>query len=72
MLSPDEVAAVFRGLDAEHEPFARLIYGAGMRLIGALQLRVKDVDCRHRTLVVLAGKRDKDRLLIANVRGWVR
>ena len=64
VLAQDEVTAVFRGLDGEHRLFARLLYGTGMRLTEALQLRVKDVDFQHRTLIVRAGKGGKDRLLM--------
>jgi integron integrase len=64
VLSRDEVAALFRLLEGEHRLFARLLYGTGMRITEALQLRVKDVDFEHRTLVVRAGKGGKDRLLM--------
>jgi integron integrase len=64
VLSPDELAAVFRGLDGVHGLFAQLLYGTGMRLTEGLQLRVKDVDFAHRTLIVREGKGGKDRLLM--------
>jgi len=64
VLVQDEVAAVFRGLDGEQRLFARLLYGTGMRLTEALQLRVKDVDFQYRTLIVRAGKGGKDRPLM--------
>ena len=64
VLSQLEVASVFRGLRDEHRLFAQLLYGTGMRLTEALQLRVKDVDFAHRTLIVRAGKGGKDRLLM--------
>ena len=35
---------------------ARLLYGTGMRINEALQLRVKDVDFAHQALIVRAGK----------------
>lgn len=44
VLAQDELTAALRGLDGEHRLFARLLYGTGMRLTEALQLRVKDVD----------------------------
>jgi integron integrase len=64
VLSREEVAAVFKGLSGEQALFARLLYGTGMRLNEGLQLRVKDVDFSHRTLVVRAGKGGKDRALM--------
>jgi integron integrase len=64
VLNREELGAVFRGLSGEHGLFAKLLYGTGMRLSEGLQLRVKDVDFAHRTLVVRAGKGGKDRLLM--------
>jgi integron integrase len=64
VLSQDEVAAVFRGMDGTHRLLAQVLYGTGMRLMEGLQLRVKDVDFAHQTLVVRAGKGGKDRLLM--------
>jgi integron integrase len=64
VLSPDEVASLFRGLEGEHRLFAQLLYGTGMRLTEALQLRVKDVDFAHRSIVVRHGKGGKDRVLM--------
>jgi integrase len=47
VLSRDEVAAILTGLTGEHGLLARLLYGTGMRINEALQLRVKDVDFAH-------------------------
>ena len=41
---------------------AMLLYGSGLRLLEALTLRVKDVDVTSRSIVVRAGKGDKDRV----------
>jgi integron integrase len=38
-----------------------LLYGGGLRLLEALQLRVKDVDLQRRELIVRRGKGQKDR-----------
>ena len=43
---------------------ARLLYGTGMRISEALQLRVKDVDFAHQALIVREGKGGKDRVLM--------
>ncbi len=64
VLSRDEVARVLELLSGEHGLFARLLYGTGMRISEAQQLRVKDVDFGHRAIVVRAGKGDKDRVLM--------
>jgi site-specific recombinase XerD len=54
ILTVEEVQAVL----------ARLLYGTGMRIIGALRLWVKDVDFARRTLIVREGKGKKDRSLM--------
>jgi integron integrase len=41
----------------------RLLYGTGMRLMEGLRLRVKDIDFHARSIVVRAGKGDKDRVV---------
>ena len=64
VLTQEEVAALLRHMSGVHRLFAELLYGTGMRLTEGLQLRVKDVDFAHRTLVVRAGKGGKDRLLM--------
>jgi integron integrase len=64
VLSKDEVASVFRAMDGEHLLLAQLLYGTGMRITEGLQLRVKDIDFPHRSIIVRAGKGDKDRVLM--------
>ena len=41
---------------------ATLLYGAGLRLLEALRLRVKDVDLERRDITVRSGKSDRDRV----------
>jgi site-specific recombinase XerD len=41
---------------------ALLLYGSGLRLMGCLTLRVKDVDFGLGQITVRAGKGDKDRV----------
>jgi integron integrase len=40
---------------------AALLYGSGLRLLEALQLRVKDLDFERREIIVRGGKGDRDR-----------
>ncbi len=57
VLSVDEVGALLAQMQgAEHRLLARLLYGTGLRITEALQLRVKDVDFSQRALIVRAGK----------------
>ena len=64
VLSPDEVARLLCFLDGEHRLFAQLLYGTGMRINEGLQLRVKDVDFEHSTIIVREGKGGKDRAVM--------
>jgi integron integrase len=64
VLSVEEVAAVLRLLEGEHRLFAQLLYGTGMRLAEAQQLRVKDLDFSHQAVIVRSGKGDKDRVVM--------
>src|SRR5690606_6412443 len=64
VLSRDEVGRVLTAMAGEHALLARLLYGTGMRMSEALQLRVKDIDFDHRSIVVRSGKGGKDRALM--------
>jgi integron integrase len=61
VLTRDEVRAVIRQLRGTHRFIAILLYGAGLRLLEAVRLRVKDVDFAQNQITVRAGKGDKDR-----------
>lgn len=61
VLSRDEVAALLARTQGAPGLVARLLYGAGLRLHGALRLRVKDLDFDRRQLTVRRGKGDRDR-----------
>ena len=69
VLTREEVGRLLSGLDAlpTHEPYgltARLMYGAGLRLLECCRLRVKDVDLKRGQIVVRQGKGDKDRVVM--------
>lgn len=64
VLTPSEVTAVLDGLQGEHRLLGRLLYGTGLRISEALELRVKDVDFGHQALVVRQGKGKKDRVVM--------
>ncbi len=53
---PDEVVRILGFLEGEHRLFAQLLYGTGMRISEGLQLRVKDLDFDHGTIIVREGK----------------
>ncbi len=64
VLSREEVARVLSLMAGEHGVLARLLYGTGMRITEALQLRVKDVDFDHHGIVIREGKGFKDRVVM--------
>lgn len=61
VLSREEVGALISHLRSTERLVASLLYGAGLRLLEALRLRVKDVDFAANLLIVRQGKGDKDR-----------
>jgi len=64
VLNQDELARIFASLNGEHRLLAQLLYGTGLRITEALQLRVKDLDFDHRALIVREGKGGKDRVVM--------
>jgi integron integrase len=64
VLSQEQVAALLMQLDGVHRLLAQVLYGCGMRIAEAHELRVKDVDFERRTLIVRCGKGGKDRALM--------
>lgn len=61
VLSVDEVERVLSHLRGVHRLMVLLMYGAGLRLIEVIRLRVKDVDFDYGALTVRDGKGQKDR-----------
>jgi len=61
VLTRDEVRRLLAQLDGPPLLVAGLLYGAGLRLLEALRLRIKDVDLEGRILTVRSGKGDRDR-----------
>lgn len=64
VLTRSEVAALLQHTSGTSGLVVRLLYGTGMRLMEALRLRVKDVDFASRSIVIRAGKGDKDRVVM--------
>jgi len=62
VLTRDEVQALLSRLAGTHWLMASLLYGAGLRLMECLRLRVKDVDFSRKEILVRDGKGFKDRV----------
>lgn len=61
VLSTSEVKQLLAHLREPHRLTAGILYGAGLRLCEAQQLRVKDVDFENGLLVIRSGKGGQDR-----------
>jgi integrase len=62
VLTRQEVRALLSPLTGMHWLMANLLYGAGLRLMECLRLRVKDLDFQTNQIVVREGKGNKDRM----------
>lgn len=62
VFSQEEARAVLAHLDGGKWLMASLLYGAGLRLMECVRLRVKDVELAQRQILVRDGKGAKDRV----------
>ena len=64
VLTHQEVESIFTHLSGTVGLMIRLLYGTGMRIMGCVRLRVKDVDFARGEIVVREGKGAKDRMTV--------
>ncbi len=64
VLTRDEVRAVISKLDGTPRLMATLLYGAGLRLLECVRLRVQDLDFAMNQIIVRDGKGAKDRVTV--------
>lgn len=62
VLTVEEVRRVLARIDGQQGLMADLLYGAGLRLLECVRLRVKDLDFEMRQITVRDGKGEKDRV----------
>jgi len=62
VMTRDEVKAVLANLSGDKWLMASLMYGAGLRLMECLRLRVQDVDFSRNEILIRDGKGSKDRI----------
>jgi integron integrase len=61
VLSKQEASSIIDELSGIQQLITQLMYGSGLRISEALNLRVKDIDFDNRGLYVMEGKGDKSR-----------
>jgi integron integrase len=61
VLSRSEVKVVLQHLPGDYKLMGQLLYGAGLRLLECLRLRVKDVDLQYLAIIVRDTKGGKER-----------
>jgi integron integrase len=64
VLTRAEVARLLGEMEGTSRLIAQLLYGAGLRVLEALRLRIKDVDFGYGQLLVRDGKGAKDRVTV--------
>jgi integron integrase len=64
VLTTEEIKRVLAQITGTHHLMASLLYGAGLRLMECVRLRVKDLDFDYRQIIVRDGKGEKDRRTI--------
>jgi len=64
VLSAEECARLFAEMQGTHRLMAELAYGAGLRLMELVRLRIHHLDLDRGRLQVLGGKGDKDRVTV--------
>lgn len=64
VLTPEEVKRVLANISGTNHLIASLLYGAGLRLMEGVRLRVKDLDFAYKQIIVRDGKGEKDRRTI--------
>ena len=57
----EEVRSVLAKIHGTHLMMASLLYGAGLRLMECIRLRVKDLDFQYKQITVRDGKGERDR-----------
>lgn len=68
VLTPEEVAAVIQNMSGVHRLIVQLLYGSGLRLREAMQLRIKDLDFPQHQIIVREAKGQSSRVTMLSER----
>ena len=63
ILTREEVNLILAELDGVHRLVVSLLYGAGLRIMEAVRLRVQDTDFGYKQIIIRNGKGNKERIL---------
>ena len=74
VLTQEEVQRMFSKMNGTHLLMAKLLYGAGLRLMECLRLRIQDVEFGQNKIYIRGGKGGKDRMSVLpdNIREELR
>ena len=64
VLTQNEVYSLLQQLKEKDSLLVHILYGTGMRLMESARLRVQDIDFGLNSIIVRAGKGDKDRMTV--------
>lgn len=64
VLNSDEVIQIIKQLEGVHKLIVQMMYGSGLRVSEALNLRVQDINFDKNSLCVINGKGGKDRVTL--------
>ena len=56
VLSREEVARLLHAIEPRFQTIGQLLYGAGLRILECLRLRIKDIDFDRRVIIVREGR----------------
>ena len=68
VLSKDEIDRLFKHMDGVYRTMAGLLWGAGLRVMECVRLRIQDIDFEMQRIVVRDGKGAKDRITMLPAR----
>jgi len=63
VLSKSEITSLMKNLKGTYWIMAMLLYGAGLRLMECLRLRIKDIDFEYNQITIHEAKGNKDRIV---------